>query len=640
MLQTIRDRAQGWIAWAIVALISIPFALWGIQSYLGVGGEPIAAKVNGVEIPARDLDRRVQQAGIELRERLGAAYDPTLFNAAQLRTEVLDDMIREILLLDVTRRLGLRVSDQEIQIQILSEPAFQRDGRFDRESYERLLQLQGLTPVMFEAQLRQQMTGTQLIRAVAASEFATREELAQYQRLAEQKRELAYARFPVADFKTDAPPDEAAITAYYEANPARFQTPEQVKLAYLVLDASALASKAEIPDEELRQSYDADQTRFSQPERRQVRHLLLTVPEDADDAAANQVLADITAIRERLVAGESFEELAKTQSKDPGSAAKGGDLGIIDKGVMVPAFEQAAFALPVGEISEPVRTRFGYHLIEVTEIVPAQIKPFDEVREQLRAELAKQRSDAQFYELAERLSTIIYESPDSLEPAAQALGLTIQQSDWISREGGEGILSQPKVTAAAFSDEVMTQGSNSDLIEPERDQLQAVVLRVIDHRAESVRPLAEVRDEIQAELSEQSARTAAVAAAESAAAKLRDGADWSVVLESIKPEEPGLVDRYAATVPAPVRDTAFRLPSPVDGGASIGTAVLENGDAVVVRLTKVQDGEIKPADSGQIAPEASMLSQLMGRQLYTEMLRDMEGRAKIERQSIRAEVDL
>ncbi len=640
MLQTIRDRAQGWIAWAIVALISIPFALWGIQSYLGVGGEPIAAKVNGVEIPARDLDRRVQQAGIELRERLGAAYDPALFEAAQLRSEVLDDMIREVLLLDVTRRLGLRVSDQEIQIQILAEPAFQRDGRFDRESYERLLQLQGLTPVMFEAQLRQQMTGTQLIRAVAASEFATREELAQYQRLAEQKRELAYARFPVADFKTDAPPDEAAITAYYEANPARFQTPEQVKLAYLVLDASALASKAEIPDEELRQSYDADQTRFSQPERRQVRHLLLTVPENADDAAASQVLADITAIRERLVAGESFEELAKTQSKDPGSAAKGGDLGIIDKGVMVPAFEQAAFALPVGEISEPVRTRFGYHLIEVKEIIPAQIKPFEEVREQLRAELAKQRSDAQFYELGERLSTIIYESPDSLEPAAEELGLTIQQSDWISREGGEGILSQPKVTAAAFSDEVMTQGSNSDLIEPERDQLQAIVLRVIDHRAASVRPLAEVRDEIQAELSEQSARTAAVAAAESVAAKLRDGADWSVVLESIKPEEPGLVDRYAATVPAPVRDTAFRLPSPVDGGASIGTAVLENGDAVVVRLTKVQDGEIKPADSGQIAPEASMLSQLMGRQLYTEMLRDMEGRAKIERQSIRAEVDL
>jgi peptidyl-prolyl cis-trans isomerase D len=195
--------------------------------------------------------------------------------------------------------------------------------------------------------------------------------------------------------------------------------------------------------------------------------------------------------------------------------------------------------------------------------------------------------------------------------------------------------------AAAFSDEVMTQGSNSDLIEPERDQLQAVVLRVMDHR-DGVGQSRWLRCAMRSSaISEESgARGAAVAAAESAAAKLRDGSDWSVVLDTIKPEEPGLVDRYAATCP-PVSGHGLQAPGrPLEGGASIGTAVLDNGDAVVVRLTKVQDGEIKPADSGQIAPEASMLSQLMGRQLYTEMLRDMESRAKIERQSIRAEVDL
>lgn len=639
MLQIIRDRAQGWIAWAIVVLISVPFALWGIQSYLGVGGEPIAATVNGVEIPARDLDRRVQQTGIELRERLGATYDATSFDPRKLRADVLNDMIREVLLLDVTRNLGLRASDQDIQLQILSEPAFHKDGRFDRESYERILQLQGLIPVMFEAQLRQQMTGAQLIRAVAASEFATHADLAQYQRLAGQKRELTYARFPIADFKVDAPVDEAAITAYYDSDSARFQTPEQVKLAYLVLDATTLAAQADISENELRQRYDADQARFSQPERRQVKHLLLTVAADADESSANDVLTEIKAVRERLVAGESFDELAKTLSKDPGSAAKGGDLGVIDKGVMVPAFEEAAFSLPTNVISEPVRTPFGYHLIEVSEIIPAQIKPFDAVRDTLRTEIAKQRSDALFYDMGERLSAIIYESPDSLEPAAEALGLTIQQSDWLGREGGDDILSQPKVMAAAFSDEVMTQGNNSDLIEPERDQLQAIVVRVVDHRVAAIKPLAEVRDEIITTLDEDSARVAALAAAEAAATQLREGADWSAVLnDTIKPEEPGLVDRSAVAVPAPIRDMAFKLAVPAEGGASVGTTVLDTGDAVVVRVTNVEDGEVKPADAGQqTAPEANMLAQMMGRQLYTEMLSDMESRAKIERQAVRAE---
>lgn len=637
MLQTIRDRAQGWIAWVIVVLISVPFALWGIQSYLGGGGEPVAATINGVEIPARDLDRRVQEARIELRERLGAAYDLTSLDDRRLRAEVLDDMVSEVLLLDVTRRLGLRVSDREIQIQVLSEPAFQQEGRFSRDAYERVLELQGMTPAMFEARLRQQMTGTQLIRAVAGSEFVTRAELSQYRRLAQQKRELAYASFPVADFTAAEPIDEAAITAYYESNAARFQTQEQVKLDYLVLDAGKLSAKTEISDEQLRQSYEADQVRFSQPERRKVSHLLLTVPKDANDVVASQVLSKIQGVRDRILAGESFDELARQMSEDPGSASKDGSLGVIEKGVMVPAFEETAFTLPAGELSEPVRTPFGYHLILVNEIIPAAVKPFEEVRDQLRAELMKQGSDALFYELGERLANIVYESPDSLEPAAEELGLTIQQSDWIGRESGDGILGQPKVLAAAFSDEVLNEGNNSDLIEPERDSLQAIVLRVVEHRPASVKLLDEVRDEIIAELNHEKARQAAEMAAESAATKLREGADWASTLGTVQPVEPGLVDRQASNIPAAVLDTAFKLPAPVDGSTSVGTAVLDNGDAAVVRLISVRDGEVEGADAKKTTDEENMLSQLIARQVYTDMLSDMEMRANIERKQVGVE---
>lgn len=638
MLQTIRDHAQGWIAWAIVLLISVPFALWGIESYLGFSGEPVAASVNGIEIPARDLDRRLQQARVELRERLGPAYDPAAFDDKRLRDEVLGDMIRDALLLDVSKRLGLRVSDLEIQTQILAEPAFQRDGRFDRESYARILQLQGMSPAMFEAQLRQQMTGTQLVRAVVASEFTTSAEWAQYRRLSDQKREVAFARFPLAQGAATAPVDEAAISAYYDANTARFQTPEQVKLDYILLDASALAAKTSIGEEELRKSYDADPARFRQPERRKVSHLLLTLPQEADEATTNQVLAEIKTIRARIEAGEPFAELAKTLSKDPGSAAKGGSLGAVERGVMDPAFEQTAFGLPAGQLSEPVRTAFGFHLIKVDEIIPAQVKPFEEVRDQIRTELAKQRADASFYELSERLSTLVYESPDSLEPAAEQLGLTIQHSDWIGRNGGEGVLGQPKVTSAAFSDEVLTQGHNSDMIEPERDRLQAIVLRVVDHRPAATRPLAEVHDQIADELRKEQARAAAAEAAKTVADKLRQGGDWIATLGAVKPEEPGLIDRHGTSVPAPVRDVAFKLPIPSGAAPSIGTTVLDDGTAVVVRVTRVQDGEVKTDQSGPAVPEESgMLSQFMGRQIYSEMVSDMASRAKIERKQVRAE---
>lgn len=637
MLQTIRERAQGWIAWAIVILISIPFALWGIQSYLGVGGEPIAATVNGVEIPARELDRRVQETRFELRERLGAAYDPAAYDDQRLRAEVLETLIQEALLMDVVERLGLRVSDQEVQMQILSDPAFIKDGRFDKETYERLLRFQGLTPAMYEAQLRQKMSATQLIRAVSSSELATRAELDAYKRLMGQKREISYLRLPLAEHRTEEPIDEARITAYYDSNRARFQSPEQVKLDYLVLDTDSLSSKVEVSEEDLHQLYASDQARFAQPERREVRHLLLKVDADADEAKAQAVLDEIQAIRARIQAGESFEELAKTLSQDPGSAAKGGSLGIIESGIMVPAFDQATFALKAGELSEPVRTPFGYHLIEVIQILPSEAKPFEAVREQLRTELAKQRAEGLFYDLAERLANISYESRDSLDPAAEELGLTIQHSDWIGREGGgEGVLSHPKVLAAAFSEDVLVGGHNSDMIEPERDRLQAVVLRVTGHREASVKPLDEVREEIVTAIRDEQARSAAKSAAEALAEKLRDGSGWSAAGEALKPESPGLVDRQSPEVPAGVLDAAFKLPVPTDGAVSVGTAILDDGDAVVVRLTKVEDGRVEAEAEGSadgFSAESFIISQIMGRQAYINMLDDMKSRAKIERKA-------
>jgi len=634
MLQTIRDRAHGWIAWAIVFLISVPFALWGIQSYLDIGGEPIAAKVNGVEITQRDLDRRVQQARMRLREQLGAAYDATQFDDKQLRREALDSMIRETLLVDISNRMGLRVSDQELRAQILAEPAFQRDGRFDSPSYENMLQLQGMSPAMFEAQLRQRLVGTQLARAVVDSELVTSAEREGFLRLSGQKRAVAWLRIPASRFMDEAPVDDADIRAYYEANAARFRTPEQVKLDYLVLDVATLATKTDLSEEELRRAYESDQARFGQPERRKVRHILLPVPPAADAAADAAVRDQIEAVRKRIEGGEPFDQVAKEVSKDPGSAAQGGSLGDIERGIMDPAFDEAAFSLSPGELSEPVKTRFGYHLIEVESVTPAAVKPFEEVRDQLREELAKQRAEALFYDMGERLANVVYESSDSLKPAAEELGLTIQHSDWIGREGGEGLLGSPKVTSAAFSEDVLNERRNSDLIEPEKDVLQAVVVRVVDHREAAAIPLDEVREEIVSTLRQERARKAAAEAAAAAAGQLRKGADWAAVAGKDQVEDPGSVQRSDPKLPAPVSEAAFALPVPAAGQASVGTAVFDDGDAAVVRVTGVEPGEAT-APAGQGTDQArSILGRLMGRQAYDAVLEDMERRADIERKTL------
>ncbi|NKN32212.1 SurA N-terminal domain-containing protein [Marichromatium bheemlicum] len=634
MLQSIRDRAQGWIAWVIVILISVPFALWGIQSYLGISGETVTATVNGIEITERDLDRRVQQTRMELRERLGAAYDPAAFATADLRRMVREEMIREVLLVEVAQRLGLRVSDQELKLRILSEPAFQHDGRFDNEAFQRLLQLQGLSERQFVEQLRQQLTGTQLIRAVVASEFATQRELEQFQRLSAQQREIDYARFAAADYLSDEPVADEAVDAYYQEHAERFRSPEQVKLDYVVLDVAELAEEIEIDDAALRQAYASEQARFVTPEQRRVRHLLVALPQQADDEQVAAAEAEITALRERILAGESFAELATAHSDDPGSAGEGGALGLIEPGMMDPVFDEAVFALPEGELSEPVRTRFGFHLVEVEAVRPSETQPFEAVREQLHEEQARAQAESLYYDLGERLATLAYERPDSLEPVVEELGLVQRQSDWIGREGGEGLLAEPGVLSAAFSEEVLIEGNNSELIEPDRERLRAVVVRVRDHRESAQRPLEDVREDIVTALRQQRAEAAALAAAETALAQVRDGeADWAEAMTGATLESVGLVGRGAA-LPDAVLDLAFTLPAPQSDAPELEAAALADGDAVVVRLTRVEDGEVTVSEGATSIPEAGLLAELAGRELYDTVLADIERRAEITREPL------
>jgi peptidyl-prolyl cis-trans isomerase D len=300
---------------------------------------------------------------------------------------------------------------------------------------------------------------------------------------------------------------------------------------------------------------------------------------------------------------------------------------------MDPAFDQAVFELNQGELSEPVRSQFGYHLIEVTEIQAGTVKPFEEVRDQLASEIAKRGAEGLFFDLAERLANLTYETPDSLEPAAEALGVALQTSDWIGRQGGEGVLANPKVVAAAFSDDVLGEGLNSDLIEPDPDALQAVVLRVLEHEEAAPKLLEVVREEIVTALRDERAAEAAKKAADDMLEKLRSGEKLTLSDAEYEVREPTLIGRADAGVPAAIRELAFTLARPAEGGATFGSTALANGDAALVTLSKVVDGTVEDLKEEERSLAKRELERELGTSYYERLVSDLESRADIVRKA-------
>jgi peptidyl-prolyl cis-trans isomerase D len=627
MLQNIRDRAQGWIAWAIVILISIPFALWGIQEYLGVGSEPVVVSVNGDEITERALEQRYQRFRNELREQLGAAYRPELFDDKRMRQEVLKRMVSESVVLQASYDLGLRVGDPLIKQAIMEIDAFKKNGRFDQATFERYARMQGLSSGGFEERIRQAIMAEQLSQALQASTFITDLEMQEILRLQNQTRDLAYFTIKTDDYKSDEEISADEIEAYYAAHQEEFRVPEQVKLEYILLDAEMVGSTVDVDDASLQGYYENHQESYGQPEQRQASHILIRLEADAEQASIDAVKNKIDSLFERIQQGEDFAELAKANSEDPGSAEQGGDLGYFGKGIMDPAFEAAAFALQEGEVSEPVRSNFGYHLIKLTGIQPSSVKPFDEVRDEVEQAYRKAEGERLYFEMAEQLADLSYEDPSSLLPAASTLKLKVETSDWVSRNRAQGVLASPKVLAAAFSDDVLLERNNSELIEI--DQEQAIVLRVIEYMESSIQPLPEVSETIVENLHQQHAIDQARAEAEKRLASLQAGTDIVEIAEQTEFKRKTSLTRNDMSVPPTLVREIFRLPHPVDGSSVSGMIQLATGDFAVYNLYAVND---VPADKISATLKNQLknnLRQRLGRAQYGHLVADLEARADI-----------
>jgi len=632
MLQFIRERAQGWIAGVIVFLICIPFALWGVNSYIGGGGSADVAKVNGETLTLRQYQDAFQRYRRQLQAVLGERFDAEQFGDERLKTEALTQLIQEELVRQYAERAGLRISDEQLAATIQSFPAFQ-DGEemFSPALYERRLRTTGMTPESFERQLRRDMLIEQVRHGVASNAMLPDSEAHELLALRGQQRDIAWTVIPAARFRDAVAVGEEEVEAYYEANSEAFRTEETVAVDYIDLSVDGLAKEINAPEQELRSYYEANESDFVVEEERSANHILIALEPDASESQVELAMEEAREVKRKILAGRSFEELAKEVSEDVGSRAEGGSTGYFGRGVMPPAFEEAVFSMSPGDISDPVRTEFGVHIIRLNEVKEGGAKPFEEVRAEVARAYRREKAEALFLEEAERLANITFEQPDTLAVASEELGLSIERSEPFSRAGGEGIAATEAVVEAAFSEEVLLEGNNSPLIDLADDRV--VVLRVAEHEPARAQPLEQVRGRIRDQLIAEAVRRRTREAGQAMLAELRAGTTPEALAarESVSWQSAEGVGRSDPDVNRAVTRKAFELGRPGPAGAVYGGVPMGTGDYALVAVTGVHEPRDIDLERGQQREILSSLEQYRGQAEWQVFLSVLTGRADIRR---------
>lgn len=595
MFQVIRDRAQGWFAWAVVLLLIIPFALWGIGEYFSGDAKTYVAKVNGIAITENDFQNAYERQRARLEEMLGGKIDPALIDDKRFKQEVLNSVIEEEVLAQAATDAGLRVSDIQLKTEIEKVENFQTNGKFDPELYNQFLRGQGFTTGVFEDRLRRSILVNQLRNSIIGTVLVTPREVDDDLLLGEQQRDVSYVKLPTSAFMDTAAVSDAELRQYYEKNKNSFKVPEQVSIDYMEFSAQAIAQKVSVDEATLRGLYADQAANMAKDEQRRASHILIQSDRSATEAvvAAARTKADKLLVRTR--AGESFEQLAKQNSDDPGSAIAGGDLGFFGRGVMDKAFEQAAFSLAKGQISDVVRSDFGFHIIKLVDVKASRPASFEEMRGKLEADYRRRKGEEQFFEQVELITSAAYEHPDTLSDAAKVASLMIQSSGLFTAESGVGVTTHAKVREAAFSEDVL-RGNNSEPIEVGSNVI--VVLRLKEHKPAATQPLEAVRELIVARLHDEKARDKAKAAGEALLAALKKGGGAAGLAKENHTEwkRIGYVKRDNQSPDAPAIGAAFKIPKPAASSASYWAGDV-GGEYMVVILHGVREATPASADN-------------------------------------------
>jgi len=627
MLQALRNKLHGWPAIVVLGVCVFAVAFFGIESYFLGNNETFVAKVGKHEISQKDFQDRLNSLRQQAAEQKA---DTSIYDKPEMKQRVLDSLIAQTLLTQTSEDLGMRVSNAAVRERIASLPYFQLNGQFDANAYRAMLAAQGMAPATFEGQVRSDLQVQQLPDALTGSAIVTEADMDRFLNLAFQRRNLRFVALPHPT-GVDSTVTDAQIDAYYKAHPADFMSPETVSLSYLEVSGADMKPEAQASDEELKKRYEAQKQRFQKPEQRLVSHILVNVPKNATPEQQKAALAKAEKIAAEANP-QNFAKLAEQDSEDLGSKRQGGDLSWLEKGIANPAFDTALFSMQKGQISKPVLSPDeGYHIIYLRDVRAGDVKPFEEVRAQLAQEAAKSDSDRLYNDFAGKLADKTYQSPSSLDAAAQELKLPIKTTEAFSRQGAaSGIGANPKVIAAAFSDDVLAQGNNSGLIDLGGDH--AVVVRVDKHVAAAARPLAQVSDDIRKKIVEERTVAAAKLQADGLLARLQKGEDLQAVATSLSATVRTVNDvrRDQEQVPPELLTQAFKLPHPADGKPQYASVAMPDGSFDLLAVDKVQGADLTkmtPADRDSLRTQ---MLQTFGRMQTNGMIDALKAGADIK----------
>lgn len=632
MLQSIRDRSQGWLAGAIIGLVCLTFALFGIHSYVnqGSGTPDVAAKINGQAIEQNDLNSAYQRLRQQEQAQEGADFIIDQKMELQLKKQALNQIIMTRVLSQAALKEGYRVTPSEVGAALLSIPVFQVDGQFSRDRFNEVLSNILYTETGFLTDLQTTMLINQVRSGLVDSAFTLPSEINKAVNLVNQKRDIAYLIIPASRFANNINISNDQALGYYNQHQKEFSTPEQVSIDYIKLSLPELAAHMHFTDEQLTQFYQNNLDNFTKPQQWHVAHIFIKIPANATSEQVTQAQAKAENIAERARSGEDFATLARNDSDDTASAQNGGVLDWYSSGMIDPVFEKAVSSLTQpGDISTPVRTKYGFNVIKLLDVQKPQILPFAKVHDQVEKALAEQQAEQQFSDASDKLSNLTYTNPASLEAASKSLGLQVQTSDLFTREGGKDqITANPKVMTAAFMSDVL-QGNNSDVIELSPDTL--VVLRIKQHVPANIQSFADVKIQVTQELKAELVKQQTQAFGQKLLQELQQGknADQVAKQATLYWSHDQNCGRFANHIPAIVLNAAFRMPRPESNIPSSDGFSLPNGDYALLQLNAVHDGSLDKNANVQQRIYREELGNTYGQLDYTLYVRGLINKAKI-----------
>lgn len=623
LIQKMRDGSEGILAKVIIGLIIIVFGLFGFGSITTfLAPVPKVATVNGAEIGQGEMEFAVERNRRLLMAR-GVPLDQ--IDEDELRTNVLEGLISRELLSQAADSLNLHYSDAAIDADIVQTEMFQLDGSFNPDQFQNVIRGAGYTPLSYRDELRTDKLFDQLLTGIRGSAFLTEDESKRYSSLLSQSRDIAYIEISANDLIDEVIVEDEDIQDYYDANLSDFVTDETVNLEFVELRHADLAAELEIDEEALALYFSGVRGDYSTDETRRVAHILIEVSEDVsiEDASAKA-----TEAYDRVKQGEDFSALARELSDDAGSSENGGDLGFNPQGTFFPEFEAAAYDLALNQVSEPVQTEIGFHIIKVLGIEEGVQPELADVRAEVEQAYRLSATEEDFVSLSGRLAELLFESIDLQAPASD-IGVEIQTTGHLTREANHFLMGNRQVAEAAFSPDVLLDGNNSDLIELAEDH--HVGIRVLEHNPSETRPLAEVTEDIRYILQRQKATDLAETRARDIVEAVRGGSlaqyvadeyglSWSLV--------PGAT-RFTREVNPQVLSEAFKLPRPAESKESLGAATMQNGDGLVVRVSKVENKPMADLLEAEVAGLRQNMATQMGLADFQEFERSLNETADI-----------